>query len=479
MGRAMSYLSAIAAASARKARGASSTKGHTAAIVSVLSAMVLVVLDTATVNVALPSLAKSLHVTAGSAVAVVTAYQLGLVMALLPTAAFGESLGYRRVFKTGVIVFAVASVGCSLSPSLPWLIAARFVQGLGGAAVMSLGVALMRQVVAPSRFGAAVGWNALAVALASAAGPALGSVVLSVSSWQWIFAATRPLALVVLLASRALPDEAGNGRKVDVVSAMLNAMTFGGLVIACEIVPSRPAMSIVLFAIAAASLAALVRREWSQEAPLIPLDLLKSASFRVSVTASVICFAGQTAGLIALPFYFEHGFHLNAFMTGLFIAPWPLATALMAPLAGRLADRFSGAFLCAAGGTLLAIGLAGAALWPAANAVALLPFVMLCGAGFALFNVSNNRNMFLSAPSGRSGAAGGMQGTARLTGQTIGAVMLTMLFAFLPAGDVPQIVMTVGAALTLTAGVVSIFRWPADYRTWPRLWCTFQRWWAA
>jgi len=350
MGRAMSYVSAVAGtASAKDSRDASSATRSAAAIVSVLSAMVLVVLDAATVNVALPSVAKSLHVTAGSAVAVVTSYQLGLVMALLPTAAFGESLGYRRVFKAGVIVFAVASVGCSLSPSLPWLIAARFVQGLGGAAVMSLGVALLRRVVAPSRFGAAVGWNALAVALASAAGPALGSFVLSVSSWEWIFAATRPLALVVLLTSCALPDEAGNGRSVDLFSVTLNAMTFGGLVIACELSPSHPVMSGVLFAVAAASLAALVRREHSRETPLIPLDLLRSASFRVSVTASVICFAGQTAGLIALPFYFQQGFHLNTLMTGLFIAPWPLATALMAPVAGRLADRFPGAFLCATG----------------------------------------------------------------------------------------------------------------------------------
>jgi DHA2 family multidrug resistance protein-like MFS transporter len=148
-------------------------------------------------------------------------------------------------------------------------------------------------------------------------------------------------------------------------------------------------------------------------------------------------------------------------MTGLFIVPWPLATAFMAPVAGRLADRFSGAHLCAAGGTLLAVGLAGAALWPATDPMTLLPFVMLCGGGFALFNVSNNRNMFLSAPSGRSGAAGGIQGTARLTGQTIGALMLTMLFAFLPANNVPQIAMTVGGALTLIAGVVGIFRLPA------------------
>jgi DHA2 family multidrug resistance protein-like MFS transporter len=455
----MSYLNTVAdSVPVKECRRASVTKRETAAIVSVLAAMVLVVLDATTVNVALPTLARSLRVEPGSAVAVVTAYQSGLVVALLPTAAFGESLGYRCVFKGGVIVFSLASVACALSPSLPWLVAARLIQGLGGAAVMSLGVALMRHVVAPPKFGAVVGWNALAVALGSAAGPALGSFVLSVVSWQWTFAATWPLTIVVLLMSSALPDVAGSARKVDVVSVVLNVMTCGGLVAAFEFLPQHPAISGLSFAVAAIGLVALVRRGRSQEAPLIPLDLLKSVSFRVSITASVVCFAGQTAGLIALPFYFQHTFHQNALMTGLLITPWPVTTAFMAPIAGRLADRISSTILCAAGGTLLAIGLAGVALWPALNPVTLLPFVMLCGGGFAFFNVSNNRNMFLSAPSARSGAAGGMQGTARLTGQTIGAVMLTMLFAFLPAGDVPQIAMIVGAALTLTAGVISISR---------------------
>jgi DHA2 family multidrug resistance protein-like MFS transporter len=459
MGGAMSTLAE--AATPQESRGATSTKYETAAIVSVLAAMVLVVLDAATVNVALPTLAKSLHVPSGRAVAVVTAYQLGLVIALLPTAALGESLGYRQVFKAGVLLFTAASIACSLSPSLTWLVAARFVQGLGGAAVMSLGVALMRQVVSPSKFGAVVGWNALAVALVTAAGPALGSIVLSIASWQWIFAATRPLAVVVLLASRALPNIAGNGRKVDLVSVILNTMAFAALVTACEFLPSRPAFSILLFAVAATGLVALVRRERSQEAPLIPLDLLQSVSFRISVIASVLCFAGQTAGLIALPFYFQHRFHLSAFMTGFLITPWPLTTAFMAPVAGRLADRVSGAFLCAVGGLLLAVGLMGVALWPASGPVALLPFVMLCGGGFGLFQVSNNRNMFLSAPKERSGAAGGMQGTARLTGQTIGAVMMTMLFSFLSASDVPRIAMTIGGVLTLTAGIVSVLRRPA------------------
>jgi MFS transporter, DHA2 family, multidrug resistance protein len=152
------------------------------AIVSVLSAMALVVLDAAIVTVALPTIAQSLHATAAMSVRIITAYQTAVVIGLLPCAALGESLGQRRVFAIGVALFTGASVACALAPSLAWLIAARFVQGLGGAAVMALGIALMRFVVPYGRFGAVIGWNALTVALSSAAGPTIGAAILSVAN---------------------------------------------------------------------------------------------------------------------------------------------------------------------------------------------------------------------------------------------------------------------------------------------------------
>ena len=138
------------------------------AIAAVLSSMTLVVLDASIAHVALPTIAHAVQVTPARAVLVVTAYQAALVMALLPLAALGERLGYRRVFVAGVAVFTAASVLCALSTSLPWLLAARFLQGLGGAAVMALGVALLRFSVPPGRLGSAIGWNALTVALANA-----------------------------------------------------------------------------------------------------------------------------------------------------------------------------------------------------------------------------------------------------------------------------------------------------------------------
>lgn len=429
------------------------------AIASVLAAMVLVVLDAAIANVALPTIARSLRVTSAQSVWIITAYQAALVMGLLPCAALGESLGLRRVFTAGVALFVGASGLCASSPSLPLLVAARFLQGLGGAAVMALGLALLRVVVSQQRLGAAIGWNALAVALSSAAGPAIGAAILSATSWPWLFAVNLPLGVAVLFATRALPEAAGTGRRLDLCSVALSAGAFASLVIAAELLPARPALAAVLVGAAAVTVVTLVRREMPKEVPLIPLDLLRAASFRISVIASVLCFSGVAASLVALPFYLQHGLGLNAWMTGLYMTPWPLTVAIAAPLAGRLADRVSTARLCVAGGVSLAIGLAALALWPLrAHSLPLVMLTMLCGLGFGFFQVPNNRNMLLSVPGERSGAAGGMQGTARLVGQTAGAIIMTQLFTLTSDAAAPRIGLGIAAVLTLAAGLVSALR---------------------
>ena len=430
-----------------------------AAIATVLATAALVVLDSAIANVALPTIAHALRVTPAMSVWVVTAYQMALVMALLPCAALGESYGYRRVYTGGVAVFTAASALCAFSPSLPWLIAARFVQGLGGAAIMALGLALLRFIVPHARLGAAIGWNALAVALSSAAGPTIGAVILSAASWPWLFAVNLPLGVVVLAATRALPRVGGTGRKLDLMSVALNAGAFAALVVGADWLPARPALAGALLAASALGMAALVLRERKQAAPLIPIDLLRAFPFRISVIASVCCFAGQAAGMVALPFYLQHQLGQDTLRTGLYMTPWPLTVAVAAPLAGRLANRVSTAWLCATGGVVLAAGLAAACVWPLRDPpLPLIPLMMLCGVGFGMFQVPNNRNMLLAAPRARSGAAGGMQGTARLAGQTAGAVMMILLFTLTSTDIAPRIGLGAAAVLALAAGVVSILR---------------------
>jgi MFS transporter, DHA2 family, multidrug resistance protein len=264
---------------------------------------------------------------------------------------------------------------------------------------------------------------------------------------------------MVLLASGALPHRSGTARPLDRISVALNGAVFACLVVGAEVLIEQPALAAALLAAAALSLAALIRREMPRAAPLIPLDLLRAASLRTSVMASVCCFAGVTMGLLALSFYLQHGLAQNTLMTGLYLTPWPLTVAVAAPLAGRLASRVSTAWLCAAGAACLALGLAAAALWPLhGSALPLVPITMLCGLGFGLFQVPNNRNMFLAAPAQRAGAAGGMQATARLAGQTAGGVVMSLLFTVASVASAPRWGLGIGSVLALAAGLVSLLR---------------------
>ncbi len=429
------------------------------AIAAILGAMALAVLDAAIANIALPALAKALSVTAAASIWIVTSYQLALVVALLPCAALGESIGYRRVFTGGVAVFTFASALCAWAPSFEWLVAARFLQGLGGAAIMALGVALFRFIVPHQKLGAAIGWNALVVALSSAAGPTLGAAILAIGTWHCLFAFKIPLGIAVLLATRALPQSQGTGRPLDLISVGLNAGSLAAPVLAVDLARAQPMLAACLLLAAGFSLAQLVQRESPKVAPLIPLDLLQGRPFRFAVVASILCFTGQTVGLVALPFYLQHGLGQGVLATGLFMTAWPLAVALTAPVVGRLSNHIAATRLCAIGGALLAIGLGAAATWPLrSDPTPLLLFTMLCGVGFGLFNVPNNRTMFLQAPRERSGAAGGMQGSARLLGQTAGAVTMTLLFSQFAPDLAPRIALGLGAALTLAASAVSILR---------------------
>ena len=302
------------------------------AAAAVLAAIVLAVLDGAIANVALPTIATTLRVTPAASVWVVTGYQMALVVSLLPCAALGESYGYRRIFTGGVVVFTAASALCALSPALPMLVAARFLQGLGAAAIMSLIAALLRFTYPQRLLGTAIGLNALVVALSSATGPTLG--------------ARDPVPGELALAlrgqypdrhRRALRRAGPAGRPRPTVDRSIssasraNAGFFAPLVVGVDLLTSRPALGAALLAVAALSLAALVRREAPRPTPLIPLDLLRGGTFRFSVIASVCCFAAQMLSYVALPFYLQHGLGQDALTTGLYMTPWPLTVALAGP----------------------------------------------------------------------------------------------------------------------------------------------------
>lgn len=433
------------------------------AIFALLVTLTLVVLDGAIANVALPTIHLDLNASTSKTVWVVTAYQLVLVMALLPMAFLGEAIGPRKLYTIGLMVFTLASGLCALAPDVNWLIAARVLQGLGAAPIMSLTIALIRHSLPSRMVGTFIGFNSMVVALSTAVGPAIGAAILSVADWPWLFAFNVPVGIIALLASMALVGPAGNGRRADVFAMVLNALAFALLVLGAGRVPTDAWQGWCMVVLSLVTFAVLVRREWHREAPVIPLDLLRRPSFRLSILASVCLFAAQMASFVALPFLFQHGFGMPAMQVGLAMTAWPLTLAVAGPVAGRFADRMATAPLCVFGATVMAVALGVAAFWPA-ELTLLLGCLTLAGLGFGFVQVPNNRNMLMTVPRARAGAAGGSQGTARLLGQTIGGLVLSIMFALVPDDTVPRLGLAFAACAAALSALTSLVRafLPAD-----------------
>ncbi|HEY4200166.1 MAG TPA: MFS transporter [Devosiaceae bacterium] len=424
-----------------------------------LTGLVIVVLDGAIANLALPSIGTSFGADAADTVWVVTSYQLAVLISLLPCGALGEKFGARRVYLAGVALFVLASAGCAFAISLPMLVASRFVQGLGGGAIMALAIMNLRFAVPPRLLGTIIGINAMTVAISSAAGPGIAGAILTVAPWPWLFAVNLPIGAVLLLSGGALAHSKGVHRRLDWRALVANALMFILLFIGADRLAETPVLGAILIAGSALCLAGLLRLERDSKAPLIPVDLLADPTFRVSVIASVCCFTGQMLSYVALPFYLQRTLNMSPAEAGLYTMPWPAAVTVVAPISGRLANRISTSWLCAAGGALLALGLVIIVLSAAEGGlVTLLIGTILAGAGFGLFQTPNNRILLLSAPKARSGAAGAMQGTARLMGQTIGAISMTLIFGFWAVTSAPIVALGIAAGCAALASLVSLSR---------------------
>jgi len=389
-------------------------------------------LDTAIVNVALPAIAKDLRADPADAIWVVNAYQLAVLVSLLPFASFGDIFGYRRVYRFGIVVYTAAALISATAGSLEMLIAGRALQGLGAAGLMSVNTALVRYTY-PRRFlGRGIAWVSLTVAVSSAAGPTVAAAILAVGPWPWLFAVNVPIGVATFfLAMRLLPYTKPSKHRFDVLSAVLCALMFVFLISGINgLGHGQNVLPLVgEFAGALVTGYLLVRRQLNQPMPLLPVDLFRRPIFALSVTTAVCSFVAQGIAFVSLPFYFHDVLGASPVTTGLMMTPWMAMTAIMAPIAGRLADRYPAGILGGIGLAILAAGFVLLALLPADPTMAdVLWRVAVCGIGFGTFQSPNNRSIVASAPRERSGGAGAIQGTSRLLGQSIGAALVALVF---------------------------------------------------
>ncbi len=438
----------------------------------ILLGIAVAVLDGTIVNLALPGIAQQLKASPSAAIWVVNAYQVATLVMLLPLAALGERVGYRRVYLLGMALFAAASLVAAFADSLATLIAARALQGLGAAGIMSVNAALVRLTYPADQLGRGVANNSLVVATASVAGPSVAAAILSVGSWPWLFALNVPLGILVLaLGVKALPFNVAkpSGVRFSLLDVGLNVLMFSLFFIGADALgvrgegAGRGAPAIAWGLLGAGVLVGVfyIGRQRRQAVPLFPVDLLRIPVFALSMCTSVMAFCAQMLAYIALPFLLLDMFGRSHVQAGLLITAWPLAIVVMAPLAGRLIGRYPDGLLGGVGLGLLAAGLLLLALLPHDASNADIAWRMaLCGLGFGLFQSPNNHTIVTAPPPQRSGAASGMLGTARLTGQTLGAVALAVLFSFWPPleGRGPFIALALAAACATCAAIFSTLR---------------------
>lgn len=432
------------------------------AILTIIIGIAMAVLDGAIANVALPTIARDLNASAASSIWIVNAYQIAIVVSLLTLSFLGDMFGYRRVYQCGLVLFTLTSLLCALSDSLLTLTLARVAQGFGGAALMSVNTALIRLIYPYRSLGRGMGINSFVVAVSSAAGPTIAAAILSVASWQWLFLINVPLGiLALLLAVKYLPPNVTRSAKpkFDLPSAVMNALTFGLLITALSSFAQGQSMTLVLVELVALLLigSLFVRRQLKLLVPLLPVDLLRIPLFSLSIGTSVCSFCAQMLALVSLPFFLQTVLGRSEVETGLLLTPWPLATMVMAPLAGYLIERVHAGFLGGLGMVMMAGGLFALALLPSAPTVIEIIWRMaLCGAGFGLFQSPNNHTIITAAPRQRSGGASGMLGTARLLGQSSGAALVALMFNLFETHGTHTSLLLAGTLATIAAVISSL-----------------------
>ena len=429
------------------------------AAAAVALGIMLSVLDVNIVNVALPVLARELGVTASASVWVVNSYNLSVLAFLLPCAALGERFGLQNVFRFGLTVFVLGSLGFMFSNTLTELCIFKVFQGIGGAAMMSMMGGLTRFNYPAHLFGRGIGINAMVVAISSMAGPMVGSAILHYANWHWLSFLCIPIGLTALILSRFLACIPRQKKKFDYVNAVLCALALCLFVYSLDNLVAYPVPAVAGVFMAILCGWVLIRRSRGLDAPLVPVDLLRIETFRFAVYVSGFSFAASMVALVCLPFHLQAVFGLTQLEVGYFLVVWPLGSGSMALLAARLAERYSAAVLAGIGASVMAFAMFFLALAPGDTPRGLLlVFIALVGVGFGFFQTPNNKVMLSAAPKKRSGAAGGAQATTRVFSQSIGAAIVAVSLA-LPVAEPTKVALWGGFICALMAAVINIVRY--------------------
>ena len=392
----------------------------------------MIMLDTTIVYVATPSILSSLHASLDQVLWVFNGYLLMYAVLLITAGRLGDLFGPRQLFAAGLIVFTAASALCGLSQDANQLIAARVIQGIGAALLAPQTLAILMAIFPPARRGAAFGLTGAVIGVSTVAGPTIGGLIVTNGDWRWIFFLNVPIGLIALAGTfLVIPDvRTGRQHRLDLIGVLLSSAALFAIVFGL-IEGQRYDWSTItgwltipmVIGVGIALLAAFLAWERLQAEPLIPLGLFRDRNFSLMNWAGTAMSFAMQGIFIPITIYTQSVLGMTALQSGLTIAPMSLTAGIVAPFAGRLADRFGGKYLLMAG---LALFGAGAALVTALATVTstqitfLLPFV-LTGLGLGLVFAPMTTVAMREIRPQMAGAASGVLNTTRQLGAVIGA----------------------------------------------------------
>jgi EmrB/QacA subfamily drug resistance transporter len=405
----------------------------TFAITSV--ALFMTTLDNLVVTTALPVIHRDLNASLSGLEWTVNAYTLTFAVLLITGAALGDRFGRRRMFVIGLAIFTAGSAAAALAPSIEVLIAARAVQGAGGAIVTPLTLTILSAAVPAERRGLVLGaWGGIS-GLAVAIGPLVGGAVVEGISWQWIFWLNVPIGLALIpLARLRLRESRGPNDALDLPGVGLaSAGLFGivwGLVRGNQVGWASPE---IVFALVAGTivLALFVLWELRAKEPMLPLRFFRNRTFTAANVASLLMFFGMFGSIFLLAQFFQTVQGYSPLQAGLRILPWTAMPIFVAPIAGALSDRIGGRPLMVTGLGLQAAGLAwiAAVSTPTVAYSALVVPFILSGVGMALYFAPVANVVLSSVRPEEEGQASGANNAIRELGGVFGVAVLASVFA--------------------------------------------------
>jgi len=391
------------------------------------------------VNVALPAIARELSMTALSLGWVATSFILAATITLLPLGRLADIYGRRRFYLYGALIFTVASSFCIWSPSQSFLIAARSLQGIGGAMIFSTGTAMLISVYPPEKRGTIIGINTAAVYIGLTVGPFIGGLLTQHFGWRYIFLFTTVWGLIIILTvinTIKIDSHADNGEDFDTTGSLIYGIALFSLMYGFSRLPSWNAGFLIVTGVL--FLALFIFQQLKSPFPLVDIHLFRDNKvFAFSNLAALINYCATFSITFLLSLYLQHIKRLTPSHTGMILIAAPIVQAFLSPFAGKLSDRFEPQIISSIGMTLTVAGLVQLIFLESATSIEYVLFcLVLLGIGFALFSSPNVNATMSSVQKKYYGVASAMLGTMRLSGQ-MSSMGITMLVFAVILGNNP------------------------------------------